>query len=143
MIKKKDGETAWRAAASYDLGKKYKFKVIQFYINVFLRFLKFKFYEFISVSSHLARTSRTKDTTCYILRSRWFLPDQGSRKSSDSSSIYYGRTISRRSHNRTFTIGKFLNIFDPGLDTELTRTYDLFYFSVPFDEYSRYHRTLS
>ena len=109
----------------------------------FLRFLKFKFYEFISVSSHLARTSRTKDTTCYILRSRWFLPDQGSRKSSDSSSIYYGRTISRRSHNRTFTIGKFLNIFDPGLDTELTRTYDLFYFSVPFDEYSRYHRTLS
>ena len=107
----------------------------------FLRFLKFKFYEFISVSSHLARTSRTKDTTCYILRSRWFFPDQGSRKSSDSSSIYHGRTISRRSHNRTFTIGK--NIFDPGHDTELTRTYDLFYFSVPFDEYSRYHRTLS
>jgi ABC-type cobalamin/Fe3+-siderophores transport system ATPase subunit len=31
MIKKKDGETAWRAAASYDLGKKYKFKVNNFY----------------------------------------------------------------------------------------------------------------
>jgi len=28
MIKKKDGETAWRAAASYDLGKKYKFKSV-------------------------------------------------------------------------------------------------------------------
>ena len=89
----------------------------------FMIFTKFKFYDLISVGSHLARTSRTKDTTCYILRSRWFLPDQGSRKSSDSSSIYYGRTISRRSHNRTFTIGKFLNIFDPGdpgIDTQIT-----------------------
>ena len=36
MIKKKDGETAWRAAASYDLGKKYKFKVNYYQIFTIL-----------------------------------------------------------------------------------------------------------
>ena len=78
----------------------------------FMIFTKFKFYDLISVGSHLARTSRTKDTTCYILRSRWFFSDQGSRKSSNSSSIYHGRTISRRSNNRTFAIGKRLKAFE-------------------------------
>ena len=49
MIKKKDGEIAWRAAASYDLGKKYKFKVNYYHIGILpyvLWFMKFKFYEF-------------------------------------------------------------------------------------------------
>ena len=40
MIKKKDGETAWRAAASYDLGKKYKFKVNYYQIFTILWFLR-------------------------------------------------------------------------------------------------------
>ena len=111
----------------------------------FMIFTKFKFYDLISVGSHLARTSRTKDTTCYILRSRWFFSNQGSRKSSNSSSIYHGRTISRRSNNRTFAIGKYLKAFELlwPLSKYRIRISSITHILVPFDEYSRYHRTLS